>query len=255
MIDCDRVFDVLTRGPFPTGGADDAAVEAHLAKCHDCARLAAALRPAIELFEEAVGPDEGHDLPSYWGEVAVESSERRAARADTAHQVRRRRIRRPLVHYSHAVGQLTNSNVWQVAALVALGVFIGSFVRGIAPAQVDRPRDGAAAAMASNAHNGKGPVPTSGTSNRTASTGATSTGTAGPVVAGDTMVLLPLACLGVAEHNNPDEAADDRSWVERRFVDLDRCCTRCHNATPEAAVPVSATASVQKSCRFCHVLN
>ncbi len=65
MIDCDRVFDVLTRGPFPSGGADDAAVEAHLVECHECARLAAALRPAIELFEEAIGPDEGHDLPSY----------------------------------------------------------------------------------------------------------------------------------------------------------------------------------------------
>ena len=58
-MNCDRVFDVLTRGPFPTGDPSDDAVEIHLISCVECRRLAEALRPALELFEEAVTPEEG----------------------------------------------------------------------------------------------------------------------------------------------------------------------------------------------------
>lgn len=68
-MNCDQVFDVLTRGPFPTGAESDAEVERHLGYCVDCRRLATALRPAVELFEEAVRPEESRGLPSYWGEA------------------------------------------------------------------------------------------------------------------------------------------------------------------------------------------
>ncbi len=240
MIDCDRVFDVLTRGPFPTGAADDAAVEAHLAECHECARLAAALRPAIELFEEAVGPDEGHDLPSYWGEVAVESSELRAAGADTARRVRRSRLRRPLVHYSHAVGELTGSSVWQVAALVALGVFIGSVLRGFAPAESGRTPGGAApvAQAAVNPPSEAARLPSVAQ---------------GSAPEGNATLQLPLVCLDKTPHNRPDELEDNVNWVQRRYVDIEHCCTQCHNAAPDTLIPRSATAAVQKSCRYCHV--
>jgi hypothetical protein len=64
---CDDVFDVLTRGPFPSGGLEDHAVEVHLRRCPECHRLAVALRPAVELFQEAVGPDESRTLPGYRG--------------------------------------------------------------------------------------------------------------------------------------------------------------------------------------------
>ena len=40
---------------FPTGTSCDVPVEAHLSDCPECHRLAEALRPAIELFQEAVG--------------------------------------------------------------------------------------------------------------------------------------------------------------------------------------------------------
>jgi hypothetical protein len=66
-MNCDQVFDVLTRGPFPTGHPGDAAVEAHLDQCADCWQIAEALRPAVDLFQEAIPPDEGRDLPGYWG--------------------------------------------------------------------------------------------------------------------------------------------------------------------------------------------
>lgn len=67
-MNCDAVFQVLTRGPFPTGSASlDVAVERHLAGCASCRRVATALQPAIEVFEEAVSPDESRGLPSYSG--------------------------------------------------------------------------------------------------------------------------------------------------------------------------------------------
>jgi hypothetical protein len=68
-MDCDRVFMVLTRGPFPTGEPWDEEVEAHLEVCGECWRLAEALRPAQEVSQEAVSPVEGRELPGYWGDA------------------------------------------------------------------------------------------------------------------------------------------------------------------------------------------
>lgn len=76
---CDQVFERLTRGPFPGGPfadgsssdpAEDARVERHLACCHDCRRLAEALRPAVELFHEAL--ERTDDLPRYAGRLREE---------------------------------------------------------------------------------------------------------------------------------------------------------------------------------------
>jgi hypothetical protein len=64
-MECDQVFMVLTRAPFPTGTAIDAPVETHLARCPSCGRVAEALRPAPELFHEALTPREGSVLPGY----------------------------------------------------------------------------------------------------------------------------------------------------------------------------------------------
>lgn len=61
---------VLTSGPFPSGAATDLAVERHLAQCPSCWRIADALRPASDLFHEAVVPAEGRGLPGYWGDAA-----------------------------------------------------------------------------------------------------------------------------------------------------------------------------------------
>jgi len=68
-MDCDQVFVILTRGPFPTVELWDEEVEAHLEMCTDCWRLAEALRPALEVFQEAVPPAESRDLPGYWGDA------------------------------------------------------------------------------------------------------------------------------------------------------------------------------------------
>ena len=73
-MDCDQVFMILTRGPFPTGEPWDEQVEAHLETCTDCWRLAEALRPALEVFQEAIPPAEGRDLPGYWGDARPASA-------------------------------------------------------------------------------------------------------------------------------------------------------------------------------------
>ena len=73
LVNCDQVFDVLTRGPFPTGEASDEAVEQHLRACHDCRRLAEALRPAVALMHEAVSGDQALSLPEYQGSLPVRS--------------------------------------------------------------------------------------------------------------------------------------------------------------------------------------
>jgi hypothetical protein len=66
-LDCDQVFDVLTRGPFPTGTTVDDPVERHLDCCHECRQLAEALRPAVALFHESIAPEDARDLPGYRG--------------------------------------------------------------------------------------------------------------------------------------------------------------------------------------------
>jgi hypothetical protein len=68
-MDCDQVFMILTRGPFPAGEPTDEQVESHLETCGDCWRLAEALRPALEVFQEAVPAIEGRELPGYWGDA------------------------------------------------------------------------------------------------------------------------------------------------------------------------------------------
>jgi hypothetical protein len=93
-MDCDQVFVILTRGPFPTGEPWDDEVEAHLETCADCWRLAEALRPALEVFQEAVPPAESRELPGYWGDArpaasVVSELSRSAARVATAAGIRR----------------------------------------------------------------------------------------------------------------------------------------------------------------------
>jgi organic hydroperoxide reductase OsmC/OhrA len=72
VIDCDGVFEILTRAPFPTGSGCDGAVEAHLGVCHECRRLAEALRPAIGLFHESL--EHSESLPEYDGKLANKAS-------------------------------------------------------------------------------------------------------------------------------------------------------------------------------------
>ena len=101
-MNCDQVFMILTRGPFPTGEPWDEQVEYHLETCADCWRLAEALRPALEVFQEAVPPAESRDLPGYWGDARPASTvvaQLSAAAARTALVGGMRRAPRPYRSY------------------------------------------------------------------------------------------------------------------------------------------------------------
>jgi hypothetical protein len=122
-MDCDQVFMILTRGPFPTGEPSDEDVESHLEYCADCWRLAEALRPALEVFQEAVPPAEGRDLPGYWGDARPSSlavahliqSSTRTANATKAPEVRPTRTG----HFTHALTNELSTDVVRAVAIAA----------------------------------------------------------------------------------------------------------------------------------------
>jgi hypothetical protein len=73
MLDCDQVFDRLTRSPFPSGERDELAVDRHLTQCDSCREIALAMRPAIGLMHEAM--DDFESLPSYRGRLIFSTDE------------------------------------------------------------------------------------------------------------------------------------------------------------------------------------
>lgn len=68
---CDDIFEILTSGPFPRGAEGDESVERHIASCHECRRLAEAMRPATNLFHETLSESESANLPRYEGFAAA----------------------------------------------------------------------------------------------------------------------------------------------------------------------------------------
>ena len=81
---CDLVFGILTRGPFPTGDPSDLQVEAHLAVCADCRRFAQALRPLESPARETIPADESFGLPVYRGTACIAAEARLTTLVDEA---------------------------------------------------------------------------------------------------------------------------------------------------------------------------
>jgi hypothetical protein len=125
-MDCDQVFMILTRGPFPTGEQSDELVEAHLEACGNCWRMAEALRPAQEIFQEAVSAAEGRDLPGYWGDArptpAVTAQLTRLAPLVTASRRRSPASARVSLSPSAREGRWTNVLAAALATALSAGV-------------------------------------------------------------------------------------------------------------------------------------
>jgi hypothetical protein len=125
---------VLTRGPFPTGEVWDEEVEVHLETCADCWRLAEALRPALEVFQEAVPPSESRELPGYWGDArptatVVSEMSRSVVRSAMASRVRR--FSRPS-HQAFRGYPLANPPSTDVLRAVVLSATFAATAIGIA---------------------------------------------------------------------------------------------------------------------------
>lgn len=122
-MDCDHVFMILTRGPFPTGESWDEEVETHLETCVECWKLAEALRPALEVFQEAVPPAEGRDLPGYWGDARPASAvvaELSSATRRTAIAADVRQLSRPYRSYQGMpLAEGISANILRAVALTS----------------------------------------------------------------------------------------------------------------------------------------
>jgi hypothetical protein len=192
--------------------------------------LADALRPALELFQEAVGPEESRDLPGYWCAVATDRAQ-------------------PLVSYAKGLeprrgsprswqprstgGNFSALSAWGLAAALALGVTLGSLLNGLwsfdgFSVVPPRQRDTAVASP-----------PTDNNKPR-------------PTIAEHKMLAgLPAACFG--HQPSPALRNTEGNHEVLRTADLSNldCCTECHNANSDS-VSSFATVSVSQSCQICH---
>jgi hypothetical protein len=228
-MNCDQVFDVLTRGPFPTGTSCDTLVETHLRGCGECRRLAEALRPALELFQETVAPEESRDLPGYWCAVATDRAQpvvaptkalppRRAARRDWSQA--------PVVrHFSPAA-------VWRLAAALLLGASIGAVFSARGTFNVSAPLppgfDNAALALPDDEDDRSGLT----------------------ISQRMQLAALPAACFRHRPDSSPRYSVTTPQVLGQADLTNLTCCTDCHNFNSDV-VTRSATA-VSQSCQICH---
>jgi hypothetical protein len=226
-MNCDQVFDILTRGPFPTGSACDEHVEAHLNECAECHRLAEALRPALELFQEAVDPEESRDLPGYF---CATGGERQSPVLSYAAEYEKRPIRRSLPVHLPQVRSRVPVAAWRAAAMIAIGVTVGLLLSGGAAERLGLPELTTGVVLPPPPVNERAAMSQS-----------------------DWMQLasLPGACYGrQPEHAPRYRLQDDQLLASAKLENLN-CCSGCHNAASDA-VPSSATFMVAQSCRHCH---
>jgi hypothetical protein len=224
-MNCDQVFDILTRGPFPTGTSCDMPVEMHLSECPECHRLAEALRPAVELFQEAVDPEESRDLPGYWCAVATE-------RQSPALYVREVASPAPLAE-GGAAGHdhWTSHSGWRMAAMLTLGVTLGALFSSGALERIDWPPQGVKAAMV--APTDENPLPRITKSERME------------------LAVLPAACYHYLPETVPRYTMRDDQLLRGASLGHLSCCSGCHNSASDS-VPSAATERVAQSCHMCH---
>jgi hypothetical protein len=211
-MNCDRVFEILTAGPFPSGQSHDAAVELHLLACHECRQLAEALRPAVALFHEAIDPDEGGDLPGYHG--SLEMASRVEPPMIGTLPIPRRRMQQKINRRRLMSG--SKPMFVQFAAAVAVGMLLCWAVSSL-ELGVSKPAPAVALVSAVETH-----VPS----------------------AEEHLSLvalnLPIGCY--RSHENPADGAAAMA---------NHCCIECHSNKEPVGVTVQPLV-LAKSCGACH---
>jgi hypothetical protein len=219
LLDCDQVFDVLTRGPFPSGSSEDAGVERHLAACHECRQLAEALAPAVECFHEAVSGQELATLPAYRGALA-----RRGATSA-----------KPDVRSPSADSRFLAASI----AGLALGLLVaGTMLLPLSPFAIQDNRS----SLVKGDHAAKSDhLPTADGLLKLAS------------------LRLPATCLPRSHRPlSPEQANQFALLLSDGSLASLRCCTDCHHATsrsPSSAthlIAANAMTAFQQSCQACH---
>lgn len=224
-MNCDQVFDILTRGPFPNGETTDAAVELHLIACHECRQLAEALRPAINLFHEAVPSTELRDLPGYTGALCA-YDQRFLAEPKTATMDR---PRAPTRWYQQLRHVATSTEF--LMPRVALALMIGATFMGLLWT-TERPNASSSASTA----------------------GVWAAGHAPTIRPEGKQLLLALALPNGCRHGLPDWLNGDRNQRPLAAAEEStlQCCTQCHAAKLASATLPESLGKIVRSCHACH---
>ncbi len=241
-MNCDRVFMVLTRGPFPSGAVEDHAVEDHLLGCASCRRLA--LQPAIELFEEATPLDEKDGLPTYWGQLVTDIPSDDAER-DSAEPPFARSIPRPKMARFSRLEPLRRSkrepidtrSRWPLAGAFLVGIV---FCLTTLEWMVNT----------SDSQAGRSPVTTLQTNEAMWNS---------PALTARAPATAALIFCPRSERRNPQENVQPGlvSVPEAKpTVDPESriavCCTECHAAGEPAEISDDAMPQVILACQGCH---
>lgn len=238
-MNCDLVFEILTRGPFPSGEPTDVSVELHLARCHECRELAEALRPAVALFHEALASEEeARHLPGYYGALheadfglsaAIAAMPGEDFRATPPLPPHRRRWR----HSLERMGPLTGGMVVGGAVCLLLALLLAQTTTS------PEPRSAVPHAMAP------------------AATFAGLAASPESVRASLVALNLPEDCWRLpAEHNALATAREDLqepaiapAYTAEQLL----CCTHCHSAAAPQRRLASPVALLQReACVTCH---
>lgn len=233
LMNCDQVFDVLTRGPFPTGAADDAAVEHHLRACHECRQLAEALRPAVALMHEAVSADKAVALPQYQGSLPAQRTEqRKLSVVRLAARPERQRVTgqatAPAGTIERRVQHAISASRFIAAALLlaAIGLVVGQ--RALSPQGWRELAITPAADPAEGLPSEKGLLTL-------------------------TALKLPPTCMPVAHRPlSAEHAAEIVAALSSGSLEKLHCCTECHHAGLKEGQLAKVVAAVQQNCQACH---
>jgi len=236
-MNCDQVFDVLTRGPFPSGSPDDAPAERHLAGCASCRRLADALRPAVELLHESLAMERTVDLPGYWGElfeadrepaqVATISPATRASAPPNETSSRTNSRSRPLRRWASR---------WQVVAAVFAGALIAAvLLRG----QHD---PNAASGLGARADSGRLELAQLMERVRPCQSGGALLAALGE----EPVNVPPTASRPDSAPSSPTLAASSHAATRQD------CCLQCHAPAKPLHLNADSLSRLQESCLACH---
>src|SRR4051812_18327410 len=241
LLNCDQVFEVLTRGPFPTGEPEDEAVERHLRACHECRQLAEALRPAVALLHESISTDDAMELPEYQGALPWRRPQRRSrlsiARlsreelADAKCNTRQRDVSLRSTNWSAAIMAL------RVVAASLLAFAIGALLFAVSwtPERDNRgQRDGLFAAADFRRDHDLG-IPT------------------GNGLLQLAKLDLPFACLPLLHRPiSIEHAGQIAAALEGGSLANIRCCTECHRAGVKQPASPRLIAVTEQNCQACH---
>jgi hypothetical protein len=245
LLNCDQVFEVLTRGPFPTGEPEDDAVERHLRACHECRRLAEALRPAVALLHEAIETDEATALPEYQGALPWKRPDRlrrlSMARLAAAREQPAESDARPIRLAPSAVDLALRSaptvRAMRVVAASLLVFALGALLFAIAWAPNRRLTWDSDLAFDSPAVVNRAPpgMPTAKGLLTLAS------------------LKLPPTC--VPNSHRPvsaDDAGAIAAAIDNGSLATLRCCTECHHAGTAQPSSTRLIAIAEQNCQLCH---